>query len=218
VRQWDKTTFRLWQTHDFEVDAVSSRIGLSLFARVPLVNVSQSNVLASDLLELGRSLRSVRPVLLIGPRHMQCQSVAQGINGEMNCCSVSSHGAVPTGMGAPFGRTRERSAIEKGRRGLWFASGWEAQQFAPVLEVTLEQARLDPGLGLVLDHVPGRQVVRQIAPRTAGFHHVPQTFKDFAQIIAALPDKRVHERQIGSYQGPLFVTDIGGIRFTNSRS
>ena len=86
-------------------------------------------------------------------------------------------------------------------------------QHAQVMAHRLEDARLDPALALLIDHLPGRQIVRQSAPRTARPHHVAQAVKHLAQRVNALTAILRQQTQVGTHEQPLLVAHIFGVGF-----
>ena len=61
-----------------------------------------------------------------------------------------------------------------------------AHQHAQVVDYRLEDARLEPALGLLIDRVPWRQVVGHEAPLYTCVHDVAQVVEDLAQREHAL--------------------------------
>ena len=91
----------------------------------------------------------------------------------------------------------------------------DAQQFAQVADDGLEAARLDPAARLLVDGVPGRQVVRQVAPGGARARQPAQSVEDIAQRVVALGRGLCHQGQVRGHEGPLILGNVRGIRFAS---
>ena len=69
-----------------------------------------------------------------------------------------------------------------------------------------------PPLGLLIDDVPGRQIIGHHAPGGAGSHNPAQAVEDFAEAVGALSGVFGQQDQVRHDKGPFFVTDIAWIR------
>ena len=117
---------------------------------------------------------------------------------------------IPRTMAA-FGCTLQGAAVQDG--GPWggLPVRGDAQQYTPVLSHTFKDRGGNPALRLLIDHPPGRQVRRQIAPGRTRFDQLTQGIEDFAQVL--FTGRRVfpHYGQIGCGQSPLLLAHSGGI-------
>ena len=86
-----------------------------------------------------------------------------------------------------------------------------AQQHAQVVHHRREHARPEPALGLLIDRLPRRELVRQIAPLGAGAHEPAQGVVHLPQVVRALRRIGPQQRQIGRDEGPLLIGHVGWI-------
>src|SRR5690606_32401247 len=69
---------------------------------------------------------------------------------------------------------------------------------------------------LLVNHSPGRQVVRHHSPHAAHLDQVAQGVENLAQGITTLRGCFGHQRQIPDAKRPLFITDIARITLSCS--
>src|SRR5829696_4919962 len=79
----------------------------------------------------------------------------------------------------------------------------------------LKDARFEPPLRLLVDGLPGWQVVWHIAPGGASAYDPAQPVEHLAKLVGALGSIFADQRQIGSHEGPLFVGNVARIRFSS---
>ena len=83
----------------------------------------------------------------------------------------------------------ERAAVKNDRRRLIIAIRKKSRDDAQVMDDLLENTGINPSTSLLIDGGPGRKIVRQEAPWTAGLNDVPQSVEEFAQRM--LPLRRI---------------------------
>ena len=123
-----------------------------------------------------------------------------------------SLGAVPAGAVAGSRGGLQRAAVDHHPGRLGAAALLQPQQHTQVVHQGLEAACRQPALGLLVDQLPWRQVVRLPAPRRPGLRHVAQAIEALAQGIAPLAGILPQQRQIRRHQRPFLVRDVGRIR------
>jgi hypothetical protein len=103
ARQEHKSTLRLGQTDNLQVDAVAGRIGLRFVASVTLIDECQLDRLPGHLLHrLGKNGDLVT-LLLVSGGDMLGQEVAQHIHLHVNLRALASLGSVVAGPLAALG-------------------------------------------------------------------------------------------------------------------
>ena len=69
-------------------------------------------------------------------------------------------------------------------------------------------ARLDPALRLLMDRVPGRQIIGDHSPPTAGPDHIAHGVEDHPRGVFALRRLFFHQRQVRRAKRPFLIADI----------
>src|SRR5215203_466579 len=103
-----------------------------------------------------------------------------------------------------------------GRRGLGRPFFRKAQKYAQILDHLLEHSRFYPPLRLLVDRLPGGQVVGHVSPRRAGAYNPPQPVEDLAQVVVSLGSIFSDEREVRGEEVPLFVGNVTGVWFSSS--
>src|SRR3954469_19610106 len=75
-------------------------------------------------------------------------------------------------------------------------------------------AALYPALRLLVNNVPGWQIIGHHPPKTTRPHDIPQGVEDFPQRIFPLRSLLLHERKVRSTEGPFFIAHIRRITFS----
>ena len=101
------------------------------------------------------------------------------------------------------------SKIAAGRLGL--PAGGEAEDGAEVVDDRLEAAGGEPAAGLLVDHLPGGEVLGQVAPRGAGADEPAQGVEDVAEVVDPLAGVLGQEAEIGDDELPFGVGDVAGV-------
>ena len=94
--------------------------------------------------------------------------------------------AVVAGPAAALGGGLHRAAVEDRGRRLGVAAGGEPEDGAEVVDDRLEAAGGEPAAGLLVDHLPGGEVVGQVAPGGAAADEPAQGVEDVAEVVDAL--------------------------------
>jgi hypothetical protein len=80
----------------------------------------------------------------------------------------------------------------------------------------LEDPGGQPPLRLLVDGLPGWEVVGQHPPGGAGPHDPPQGVEDLAQVVGALGRVSADQGEVGGDEGPLLVGNVAWVRFSCS--
>jgi len=137
--------------------------------------------------------------------------VAERVDGGVDRATLTALGPIPTRPGAAFGRALEGAAIQNHRRGLGGSAVAEPDQFAQVGDDRAEDVRHEPAPGLLVDRLPGRQIVRHVPPLEPSPGTEAQPVEEFAQRVLALRGVLAHERQVRGEEGPFVIGDVGRI-------
>src|ERR1019366_7267216 len=93
------------------------------------------------------------------------------------------------------------------------ASGQDADLRAECIEQSLPGAISGPVLKVVVDRLPGREIMGQRPPRTTLASMVEKSIDDVAQVGLARSPTPTWPWEEGLEQSPLLVRQITGIRF-----
>src|ERR1043165_5311204 len=80
----------------------------------------------------------------------------------------------------------------------------------------LKTTGFDPSLGLLINHLPRRQVMRHHPPHSTHLHQIPQRIEYLAQGVDPLWGTFAHQREIADTKRPFFIADITRITFSSS--
>src|SRR5829696_4025637 len=119
---------------------------------------------------------------------------------------------------AALGGRPQRARVHYGRRGLGRPFFRKAQKYAQIVDHLLEYSRFEPPLRLLVDRLPGGQVVGHVSPRGAGAYNPPQPVEDLAQVVVALGSVFSDEREVRGDEVPLFVGNVAWVRFSCSHA
>lgn len=106
-----------------------------------------------------RVCRHLRSLLLVGGRHHHRQQVAKCIDGDVRLTALLSLVRVIARSCTAFRRGLQGPSVEDGRWRPGVPVLCHAEQFLQVLDDGFERASLKPSLGLIVDRVPGRELV-----------------------------------------------------------
>src|SRR5690554_1438653 len=119
--------------------------------------------------------------------------MAQGINGHVDLAALLALIAVIAGAWPALARGWQRAPIEDDSTGLSVPALSLTQACSKVVHDRLEAAGRKPTLGLLIDGLPGRQVMRQQPPGCTRPYQPAQTIEDLTQIVLALGCIRLHQ-------------------------
>ena len=82
----------------------------------------------------------------------------------------------------------------------------------------LEGAGGDPPAGLLIDHLPGREVLGEVTPRGAAAYHPAEGIEDVAEVVDTLSGVLGQQAEIGADEVPLGVGSIAGVRLVRDHT
>src|SRR5260221_2548702 len=126
----------------------------------------------------------------------------------MGLRALASFVTIVAGAGSALRRRLHRAPVEDGGRRLHRARGQQAQHLAQIVREGFKDPGSDPALGLIIDGMPGRQIVGDHPPRATRPHHVTQGVEHRPQGMISLRRVGLHGRQIRSAKRPFFISDI----------
>ncbi len=147
---------------------------------------------------------------------MRGQQVPEHVHGHVDLGASPTLGPIISGPVPALGRALQRAAVADHGRGSGLSACFETQQDAQVMHDGFEATGLDPALHLIVDGMPGRQVVRDHAPGRARVHDPAQGIEHLTQEVGALAGVFGQEREIGGHEGPFLVADVAGIGLANT--
>ena len=160
---------RLRQLDDFEGNSVLGGRRRWLLARVSLVDEGDLDAFArlglnglGDPADLG--------AVGVGGCDMQSQKMAERIDGQMQLRPLLAFGSVISRASAALGGRAQGAAVDDGGGRLLGPARGEAQDDAQILGQRLEAARAQPSPRLLVDNLPGRQIVGHPPPWRARLH------------------------------------------------
>jgi len=81
-------------------------------------------------------------------------------------------------------------------------------QFPQVRDNRVEDVGIDPASGLVIDRLPGRQVMGQVAPLKAGAGNEPESLEELTQGMVAVGGILAHEGEVRCPEGPFLIRHV----------
>jgi hypothetical protein len=183
------------------------------FTDVALVHEDEFDCLASQLLHSFSKLTNLCTILLIGGRQMPRQQGAQRIHRCVHLATFASLSPVIARTTSTSRCRLQGPAIQDGSRGLPAAPfgfprasnadcrRWHQSSLPPT-----ERSRL------LIDDIPGRQVIGHHPPRSTYSCDQAQAIHYFAQAVGALPGIFGQQRQVGSDKGLFVLAHISRVR------
>lgn len=157
ARQENEAAFGGREFHDLQLQALSGGRLSHVGAGVALVHVRHFDRLAGRRLQVSRQRLDLGPVLLIGGCDAQRQQIAKRVDGGMDCGARSRLAPSYPARSPLFGAGLQRAAVQDRRGRLRLVAGGHTQQFPHIMRQSLENARLQPALSLVVDRKPRRR-------------------------------------------------------------
>jgi hypothetical protein len=199
------------QLDHFQANPMCCGILHRLVAGVSLIDKGDLDRFAGGLLDLFLQHLNLCSVLVRRWGHMQCQRMPQRVRRHVHCVAPFAVGAIVARPSATFGSGLQGPIVEDRPRRLAGRAFGQAQHSSQVMHHPFEHARFQPPLGVLIDHLPGRQIIRHHPPGGASSDHAAQVVERFAQGIDPLRGFLGHQRQIRGNECPLFVSDIARI-------
>ena len=94
----------------------------------------------------------------------------------------------------------------------------ESEHRAEVVDDRLEAPGGEPPAGLLIDHLPGREVLRQVPPGGAAADQPPGGVEDVSEVVDALAGVLGQEAEVGDDELPFRVRDVAGVRFVSDHT
>lgn len=94
--------------------------------------------------------------------------------------------SVKTGAPAALGRGLDGPTVQNDCAGIGFSFQGQAQDSPQIVGHGFKATGVDPALGLLINHMPRRQIVGHHTPDSAHLDQVAQGVEDFAQGISTL--------------------------------
>ena len=113
--------------------------------------------------------------------------------------------AVVAGPAAALGGGLDRAAVEDRGGRLGVAAGGEPEDGAEVVDDGLEAAGGEPAAGLLVDRLPGGEVLGQVAPGGAAADEPSQGVEDVAEVVDALAGVLGEQAEVGDDELPFGV-------------
>src|SRR5262245_10198954 len=98
----------------------------------------------------------------------------------MNFIALAAFGAIVTGAGAALDRRLQRSAIEDCSCRHFLSAIGDPQDSSEVMGNRFEDLSFEPTLCLLVDDIPGWQIVRHHSPGRAAAHHPAKAVENLA--------------------------------------
>src|SRR5437762_868657 len=103
------------------------------------------------------------------------------------------------------------ATVQYHRTGIFGSSCLKSQHHAQVIHQRLEHASFYPSLRLLIYHLPRRQVMWHHPPGNTRLDKVAQPIEHLSQTVFSLWCILFHQRQVGRYERPFFITYVGWI-------
>lgn len=211
--QQDETFLGLGQLDDDQLDAILSRLLSSRVAGVAF-DKGDFDRITRHFLDLLGQFANLSAFLFIGRGNIQRQQMAQSIHGDMSFAALFAFMPIVAGPLTAFWGRLQRSAIENRRRRLFASTRGQAQQGPQIVDHRFEHASTNPTLGLLIDRVPRRQVVRHHPPGCPSADQPAQAIEHFAQLVVSLGRIFAHQGQVGGREGPFIISYVTWVCFS----
>ncbi len=212
--QQDKALFRLGQLDHDQANTLCCSGLFRHITRIALVHKRHLDRVIGGGLDLLGQFGDLRPILLIGRGDMQGQQIPQRSDRQMNLAAFPAFGASLAGPRATFRRGLQRPTVKDGCRWVGWVPLGQAQQRPPVLHQRLKAAGFQPALGLLLDRVPGRPVMRPLSPLRSRAYDPVHAVERFAQTVVPLRRIVAHPGQIRCRKRPFVIPHITWLTFS----
>src|SRR5919206_3804178 len=208
TRQQHKPSLCLWQSHHFQLDALFLRCLGWLLPGVSLIYERYLDALSRFLLHCLGKLCYLGSLLFVGRSRVHSQQMSQSIHCHMHLRALPLLVPVVSGSLSTLWCRLQRSRVQDyGSRFSLSALG-KPQHLSKIVDYSLEAAGLYPTLSLLIDGVPGRQVVSHHPPRRSRPYYPPQTIEHFPQRVFPLWSFLGHQCQVRRDEAPLLVANI----------
>jgi hypothetical protein len=104
-----------------------------------------------------------------------------------------------------------RAAVKDRGRRLGVPADGEAEKGTEIMDDGLETADRGPASALLVNHLPGREVLGQVAPRRTGACDPVQAVEDIAEVRYPLAGVLGKQTKIGDQEGPFGIRNIAGV-------
>ena len=140
--------------------------------------------------------------------------MSQGVHRQVRLRPSLALGPVVAGapFGAALGRRLQGPTVQDCGAGLGRPPRCHTQHLSEVMDDRLEAFGSNPALGLLVDGLPGRQVMRQHPPGRAGASQIAQTIEEFSEVVPPLGRIGRHQGQVRGGEGPLVIGHVTGVR------
>jgi hypothetical protein len=157
-------------------------------------------------------------LLLVSRCHVYGQQVTECVDGHVHLAASLALVAVVATARAALAARLQGTAVQDHRTGLALPARGKANHRAQVHDHGLEAARIEPAAALLVDRLPGREVVRQQSPRRTRPYDPAQGVENLPQAVLALRRVLGHQGKVGGSEAPFFVADISWIGLSWHRS
>jgi hypothetical protein len=164
---------------------VFGRIG-RVFSGVALIDIGGLDCFAGlDLDPLGE-FGDLGSILPIGYCYTQCKAMSQGINRQMDFGAFATFRPVVAGAATALHTGLWRPAVEDCSRRRFLPAFGDSQRCAQVVGERFKDLSFDPSPRLLVDDMPGWQVVKHYSPSGTTMNRPAQAVEYLAQRIIAL--------------------------------
>lgn len=157
-----------------------------LFTCVILIDADHLDGLTRDRLQLLGQSADLGSILLVCGGGAQGQEVPQGFYHQKHVVALLAFGPVVARPTSAFRGGLQRQTVQNGGGRFGIASLFQAEELAPVVHRAFNHIGFHPALGLIVPGVPGREIVRHRAPRSARANQPAQRIEDLPQRVLAL--------------------------------
>lgn len=179
--------------------------GGGTFAGIALIDSGRFDGVVGDGLHGTRKPFYLAAILSAGRRDMECQQIAQRIDGHVDLRTLLAFALVIAVPLAAIGCGAQRAAINAHCAGFCLAALCQAQRRALIVDQRLEASRRQPTLRLLVHRRPRRKVVWRPSLRCACLHDMPQSVEHLAQIMLPLAGILALQKQIRRNQRTLLI-------------
>ena len=212
--QQHKPSLGFGQLHYLQLDAVFlGRLG-RCFSCVSLIHERYLYTLSCFLLHGLSKLCYLSSLLLVGRSRVHREQMSQSIYCHMHLRPFPPLVPVVSGSLSTLWSRLQRATIKDSRSWLRVSAFSESEHHSQVVDHSLETAGLNPAMSLLVDCMPGRQIVSHHPPGGSCPYYPPESTEHFPQRVFPLWSIFGHQRQVRCDEAPLLVADITRVRFT----